>query len=268
MTKFTRIGIILVIALGLSLPASALNIGLGLDLDLNINSTTTEDTSTAGRTATTTKNVRDTNSFGIGANVILRLNDILEITPFLKFTIAPSKTETETTSVFTPSPTALAAGIRPITTVRKNSTTTVTPYLLLGSAFYWHLVRGNVVELSFGPSAYTQIGFEPARTKTESRSTSPPNSSAPNTGTSETTKYDKYLDLTFRVTADVVLDVKFNPSLIFRAKLTPAALSLRITERQENGSTTNTKGAVLGLDTLASGMGIAVPMSFGIIYMF
>lgn len=273
MTKVVRIGIILVIALGLSLPASALNIGLGLDLDLGINSTTTEETSdpstsTAGRTATTTKTVSDTNSFGIGANVILRLNDILEITPFLKFTISPSKTETETTTVFTPSPTALVAGVRPVTGVSKRSSTTVTPYLLLGSAFYWHLVRGNVVELSFGPSAYTRIGFEPERTTASSSSTSPPNPSVPNTETSETTGYDKYLDLTFGVTADVVLDVKFNPSLIFRATLTPAALRLRITERQEKDSKTNTKGAVLVLDTLASGTGIAVPMSFGIIYMF
>lgn len=266
MTKVVRIGIILVIALGLSLPASALNIGLGLDVDLSINSTTTTEvtadpsTSTLGRTTGTTKTVTDTNSFGIGANVILRLNDILEIAPFLKFTISPSKTETETTSVSTPSPT--------FTTFRKNSNTTVTPYLLLGSAFYWHLVRGNVVELSFGPSAYTQIGFEPKTTKASSLSIYPPNPSAPNTEKSDTTGYDKYLDLTFGVTADVVLDVKFNPSLIFRAKLTPAVLSLRITERQENGSKTNTKGAVLVLDTLASGMGIAVPMSFGIIYMF
>lgn len=109
MTKVVHIGIILVVALGLSLPASALDIGLGLDVDLNIDST------------------RDTNSFGIGANVILRLNDILEITPSLKFTIAPS--------------------------------TAFTPYLFLGSAFYWHLVRGNVVELSLGPSAYTGILF-------------------------------------------------------------------------------------------------------------
>ena len=53
--------------------------------------------------------------------------------------------------------------------------------------------------------------------------------------------------------------MKFNPSLIFRAKLTPAALGLGII---------NMKSAVLVLDTLAGGTGIAVPMSFGLIYMF
>ena len=136
---------------------------------------------------------------GIGANVILRLNDILEITPSLKFTIAPS--------------------------------TVFNPYLHLGSSFYWHLVRGNVFELSLGPSAYTGIGFAASS--------------------------NKYL--TFGVNADVVLDVKFNPSLIFRAKLTPAALGLGII---------NMKSVVLLLDTLASGTGIAVPMSFGLICMF
>ena len=196
MTKVVRIGIILVITLGLSLPASALDIGLGLDLDLIINSTTTEGTSTAGRTATTTKNVRDTNSFGIGANVILRLNDILEITPSLKLTIAPS--------------------------------TAFNPYLHLGSAFYWHLVRGNVFELSLGPSAYTGIGFAASQN----------------------------MYLTFGVNADVVLDMKFNPSLIFRAKVTLAGLGLGII---------NMKSAVF---VLSSGTGIAVPMSFGLIYMF
>ena len=178
MTKVVRIGIILVIALGLSLPVSAVDIGLGLDVDLNINST------------------RDINSFGIGANVILRLNDILEITPSLKLTIAPS--------------------------------TAFNPYLHLGSAFYWHLVRGNVFELSLGPSAYTGIGFAASQN----------------------------MYLTFGVNADVVLDMKFNPSLIFRAKVTLAGLGLGII---------NMKSAVF---VLSSGTGIAVPMSFGLIYMF
>lgn len=272
MTKVVRIGIILVITLGLSLPVSALNIGLGLDVDLNLISSTSEEASTprtsaAGTTTITTKNVRDTNSFGIGANVIIRLNDILEIAPFLKFTIAPSKSETETTGVFTPSPAALVAGTRPLTSVEKSSETTVTPSLLLGSAFYWHLVRGNVIELSFGPSAYTQIGFEPKTTTTESRSSSPPNP-RDIAETSKTTGYDKYLNLIFGVTADVVLDVKFNPSLIFRATLTPAALRLQITENQKEDSKNNSKRTVFSLDTLVSGSGIAAPMSFGIIYMF
>ena len=249
MTKVVRIGIILVITLGLSLPVSALNIGLGLDVDLNLSSRTvdTPGTKTVVEPAglsTTTPNARST--VGIGANVIIRTSDMLEITPFVKFLMRSSKAETTNT----------AAGNSVVTTVTRSNV-----FLTLGSAFYWHLVQGNTVELSLGPKVSATMGFAPER-KTVTAGT-----------TTTETEFDKYLDLDFSVAADVVMDVKFTPSLMFRTTLTPAVLTLGFGNSQVKGSTTEVKTTTFTLDTLFSNRGtnavfLIPPMSFGLIYMF
>lgn len=253
MTKVVRIGIILVIALGLSLPASALNIGLGLDLDLNLSSGTVENpgTKTVVEPAVlspTNPNARST--VGIGANVIIRTSYTLEITPFVKFLMQSSKSETTNTAVGTSTVT---------TTTRSNV------FLTLGSAFYWHLVRGNTVELSLGPKVSATMGFAPENKSVNSATT-----------TTTETKYDKYLDLDFSVAADVVLDVKFTPSLMFRTTLTPAVLTLGFDNTKLTGSTTEFKVTSFTLNTLFSNREASTnnlvftlpPMSFGLIYMF
>ena len=254
MTKVVRIGIILVIALGLSLPVSALDIGLGLDLDLNLSSGTVENPGTKtvvepAVLSTTNPNARST--VGIGANVIIRTSDTLEITPFVKFLMQSSKAETTNT----------AAGTSTVTTTTRSNV-----FLTLGSAFYWHLVRGNTVELSLGPKVSATMGFAPER-KTINAGT---------TTTTDETKYDKYLDLDFSVAADVVMDVKFTPSLMFRTTLTPAVLTLGFDNTKLTGSTNEFKATSFTLNTLFSnreastGMPVFAlpPMSFGLIYMF
>lgn len=252
MTKFVRIGIILVIALGLSFPVSALNIGLGLDVDLNLSSGTVENPGTKtvvepASLSNTNLNARST--VGIGANVIIRTSDTLEITPFVKFLMLSAKSETTNT----------ATGISVTTLTRSNI------FLTLGSAFYWHLVRGNTVELSLGPKVSATMGFAPER-KTLNLGTN----------TTTETKFDKYLDLDFSVAADVVMDVKFTPSLMFRTTLTPAVLTLGFDNTKLTGSTNEFKATSFTLNTLFSNReastGIPVfalpPMSFGLIYMF
>ena len=254
MTKVVRIGIILVIALGLSLPASALDIGLGLDVDLNLSSRTVESPGTKAVVepsvlSTTNPNARST--VGIGANVIIRTSDTLEITPFVKFLMRSGKSETTRT----------AAGNSVITT-----TTGSNVFLTLGSAFYWHLVQGNTVELSLGPKVSATMGFEPENKSVTAGTT---------TRTTET-EYDKYLDLDFSVAADVVLDVKFTPSLMFRTTLTPAVLTLGFDNTKVKGSTSEVKTTTFTLDTLFSNREASTnnllfplpPMSFGLIYMF
>lgn len=251
MTKVVRIGIILVIALGLSLPVSALDIGLGLDVDLNLSSRTVESPGTKAVVepsglSPTTPNARST--VGIGANVIVRTSDTLEITPFVKFLMRSGKSETTRT----------AAGNSVVTTATQSNV-----FLTLGSAFYWHLVRGNTVELSLGPKVSATMGFAPER-KTINAGTT--------TRTTET-KYDKYLDLDFSVAADVVLDVKFTPSLMFRTTLTPAVLTLGFDNTKLTGSTSEVKTTTFTLDTLFSNRAtntvfLIPPMSFGLIYMF
>ena len=181
MTKVMRIGIILVIALGLSLPVSAQRIGLGLDVDLNLSSVTPLPPEN------TTSRVTTITNLGIGANVILRMSDVLEITPFLKYSIRSTKVVTVRTN------TVAGVGIpRTSTAITENSS------LTLGSAFYWHLIRGNVVELSLGPKVSARIGFKPkSETTTES--------SAISSGSrTNSTEYEKYLNLDFNISADVV----------------------------------------------------------------
>ena len=259
MTKVVRIGIILVIALGLSLPASALNIGLGLDVDLNLSSGTTEFTGVSKTVRepaalSTNPDTRDARStVGIGANVIIRTSDKLEITPFVKFSMLSNKLET----------TRIAPGA---STAATETTTRSNVFLTLGSAFYWHLVQGNTVELSLGPKVSVKMGFAPENKSVTAGTT---------TRTTET-EYDKYLDLDFSVAADVVLDVKFNPSLMFRTTLTPAVLTLGFDNTKVKGSTNEFKGTSFTLDTLFSNREANIgttlfplpPMSFGLIYMF
>lgn len=254
MTKVVRIGIILVIALGLSLPASALNIGLGLDVDLNLSSGTVEIPGTktvVEPSVLSTANPNARSTVGIGANVILRTSDMLEITPFVKFLMRSSKAETTNT----------AAGNSVVTTVTQSNV-----FLTLGSAFYWHLVQGNTVELSLGPKVSATMGFAPENKTVNAGIT---------TRTTER-KFDKYLDLDFSVAADVVLDVKFTPSLMFRTTLTPAVLTLGFGNSKVKGSTTEVKTTSFTLNTLFSNrddrtnnlLFTLPPMSFGLIYMF
>lgn len=256
MTKVVRIGIILVITLGLSLPASALDIGLGLDVDLNLSSGTTESTGgskTVREPAALGTNPDTRSTVGIGANVIIRTSDKLEITPFVKFSMQSNKLET----------TRIAPGASTATT---ETTTRSNVFLTLGSAFYWHLAQGNTVELSLGPKVSVKMGFAPENKRV----------TAGNTTTTNETEYDKYLDLDFSVAADVVLDVKFNPSLMFRTTLTPAVLTLGFDNSKVKGSTNEFKGTSFTLDTLFSNREANIgttlfplsPMSFGLIYMF
>ena len=256
MTKVVRIGIILVIALGLSLPASALDIGLGLDVDLNLSSGTTEFTGvskTVREPAALSTNPDARSTVGIGANVIIRTSDKLEITPFVKFSMLSNKLET----------TRIAPGA---STAATETTTRSNVFLTLGSAFYWHLVQGNTVELSLGPKVSVKMGFAPEDKSVTAGTT---------TRTTET-EYDKYLDLDFSAAADVVLDVKFTPSLMFRTTLTPAVLTLGFDNTKVKGSTSEVKTTTFTLDTLFSNREASTnnllfplpPMSFGLIYMF
>ena len=254
MTKVVRIGIILVIALGLSLPVSALDIGLGLDVDLNLSSGATESTGgfkTVREPASLITNPNARSTVGIGANVIIRTSDRLEITPFVKFSMQSSKLET----------TRPEAGASITETKTKSNI-----FLTLGSAFYWHLVQGNTVELSLGPKVSVKMGFAP-EDKTVTATTT--------TITAER-EYDKYLDIDFSAAADVVMDVKFTPSLMFRTTLTPAVLTLGFDNSKVKGSTSEFKAASFTLNTLFSNREASTnnlvftlpPMSFGLIYMF
>ena len=165
------------------------------------------------------------------------MSDVLEITPFVKFSLDSSKTQWTTGSGIT------------------NTVEISIPSLSLGSAFYWHLVRGNTVELSIGPKASATIGFKPELKRASSA------------GPVTQVEYDKYSNISFDAAANVVLDVKFNSSLIFRTTVTPVSLDLDITsyKREATGTVPENKSTQFRMDTLFTGF---PTMSFGLIYMF
>ncbi len=182
-----------ILALMLAVPASA-KFSLGLDITYSVDRTST----TNG--GSEYEEIRSYNSIGVQPYFGIYPNDLIEISPFIGFYSSSSSTENESTN---------------------SETSSTQGSMALGCGLYFHVVRGEVFDVSVGP----QIGYQPFF--------------KPNTEPYET-EYDTYYKANLWIACPFNIDMHFTK--YFSARLSTDLIrynNYNFTTETEGGSETD-----------------------------